>query len=131
ASVYLENLAAPVRGLLLTLGSAVDPSREQTLASPFVLGVAGLSTLALTDLARRQTALPLLAVGSAVVLLPFLHDQFVPLLKARYVMPLVPLIYVAVAVLLVRGMATRASWARIGVASVSVVLLAGLLASLM
>jgi hypothetical protein len=130
-SAYVENLPAPTRGLLLTLASAVDPTREQTLANPFVVGVAGLSGLALVYLAQRKTALPLLAVGSSLLLLPLLHDEFVPPLKARYVMPLVPLVYVAVAVLLARGLTMRVQWVRAAAIGVSAVVLAGLLGSLL
>src|SRR5207248_6088622 len=121
----------PARGLLLTVASAVDPTRPQTIIDPFVLGVGGLSALALLELARRKTALPALAVGSALLLLPLLHDEFMPLLKARYVMPLVPLVYVAVAVFLVRGMLARARWAQAAAACASVLMLTGLLGSLL
>jgi 4-amino-4-deoxy-L-arabinose transferase-like glycosyltransferase len=131
SSAYVANLAAPTRGLLLTLGSAIDPSREQTLASPFVLGVAGLSIVALVALARRTTPLPLLAVGSALVLLPLLNNDFAPLLKARYAMPLVPLVFVAVGVMLARGLAMRTSWIRVAAVSISMALLAGQLGSLL
>ncbi len=82
-SAYVGNLAEPARGLLLTVASAVDPTRPPTILDPFVLAVGGLSALAILVLARRETALPALTVGSALLLLPLLHDEFVPLLKAR------------------------------------------------
>jgi 4-amino-4-deoxy-L-arabinose transferase-like glycosyltransferase len=131
ASAYLENLAEPARGLILTVASSVDPTHLPTVLDPIVLGVAGLGGLALLDLARRRTALPLLMIGAALLLLPLLHDEFVPLLKARYVMPLVPLVYVALAVFLVGGMTARAHWLRVAAASASLAMLAVLLGSLL
>jgi 4-amino-4-deoxy-L-arabinose transferase-like glycosyltransferase len=131
ASVYVANLAEPTRGFLLTAASSVDPTHPPTILDPFVLGVAGLSLLALIDLARRRTMLPLLAVGSALLLLPLLHDEFEPLLKARYLMPLVPLVYVAIAVFLGRGIMARAQWIRAMAIGTALVMMAGLLGSLL
>jgi hypothetical protein len=131
ASGYLENLAAPPHGLALTLASAIDPTRAPTVVEPFVLFVAGLSLLALPYLARRVTALPLLIVLSAMLLLPLLHDDFGPLLKARYTMPLVPLVYVAIGVLLARAAVARGMWPRLAAAGLGVVMMAGMLRSLL
>jgi hypothetical protein len=47
-------------------------------------------------------------VLGALLVLPLIHDDFRPVLKARYTMPLVPLIYVAVAVMLARIVALPA-----------------------
>ncbi len=102
-SVYVQNFWAPVHGLLLTLASAVDATRLPSITDPFVVFVGALSLLALVVVARRVTSLPLLVVLSAVLLLPLVHDKFDPPLKARYLMPLVPLIHVAMAVFLVRA----------------------------
>ncbi len=97
-AAFLQNLAAPVRGLALTLSSALDPVEEHSLTEPFVLLVIGVSLGALIAVARRESALPLLAVLGAMLSLPLLHGSFDPLLKARYIMPLVPLVFVAIGV---------------------------------
>ena len=58
--------------------------------------------MALLYVARRMTLLPILVVVSALLVLPLVHDDFTPLLKARYTMPLIPLVYVAIALFLAR-----------------------------
>ena len=128
--VYLETALAPAHGLLLTLASAVDPIRPPSALAPFVALVGTLSVLALVYLARHGSALPLLVVLSTLSLLPFVHDDFAPLLKARYIMPLVPIVYVAIAVFLVRLAARRTGWLRMLVASVVVLVISGMQASL-
>jgi hypothetical protein len=101
-SVFIENLGAPLHGLLLTLASAVDPTRLPSIVEPFVLFVAVVSLVALVAVARRTSALPALVVLGSLLVLPLIHDDFRPVFKARYMMPLVPLVHVAVAVLLAR-----------------------------
>ena len=116
-SVYVENLDAPVRGIFLSLASSVDPTRLTTVFEPFVLFVATLSLGALLYLAHRVTILPILVVLSAVLLLPFLHDDFDPLFKARYTMPLIPLVFVAIAVLLTRILTSGSRLSRFAAAA--------------
>jgi 4-amino-4-deoxy-L-arabinose transferase-like glycosyltransferase len=128
--VYLQNFLAPWRGLSLTLASTVDPTLPQTILDPFVLFVTGLSAIALLYLARWKSALPLFVVVPALLLLPLIHDDFTPLLKARYTMPLVPLTFVAIAVFLVKIAADRTAWVRLTAASAGVLLIGGTLASL-
>jgi len=129
SSAYLQHFMAPARGLLLTLASAIDPTREPTLLQPFVVFVGLLSVVALVYLARRTTILPLLMVASGMLLLPLVHADFAPLLKARYVMPLVPVTYVAISVLLIDVVARPRSWLRLAAVSAGVLLAAGLLTS--
>jgi len=131
ASVYTENLDAPLRGLLLTISSSVDPVRLPSELEPFVLYVAVLSLVALLDLARRSSILPIFVVLSAMILLPLVHDDFRPLLKARYTMPLVPLVYVAVAVLLARVLTLHAPWPRIVATGTALFMMGGMLTSLL
>jgi hypothetical protein len=128
-SVYVENFWAPLRGLLLTLASAIDPTRLPALTDPFVLFVGGLSLLALVVVARRVTSLPLLVVLSGILCLPLIHDDFDPLLKARYLMPLVPLVHVAMAVFLVR-VARQSAWRHAVALGVALVMLVGSFGSL-
>jgi hypothetical protein len=128
--VYVENLGAPLRGLLLALSSSVDPTRLPSVFEPFVLFVGVLSLVALLSLARRSSALPGLVALSALLVLPLIHDDFAPLFKARYTMPVVPLVYVAVAVLLARTGTLRARIPRIAAAGVALVMMGGMLSSL-
>lgn len=128
---YLDTMLAPWRGLLLTLSSTVDPTREPSVLSPFVLFVGVLTLAGLAYLAWRRSALPALVVGLSMLLLPLVHDDFAPLLKARYIMPLAPLVFVAIAVLLVQGIAQYGSWPRVLAVSMATVLLAGFQAQLM
>ena len=131
SSVYLENAIEPVRGLLLALSSTVDPTRLAPASEPYVLFVAALSLTALLAVARRTTALPLLVVASALLCLPLVHDDFRPLLKARYTMPLIPIVDVALADFLVRVIATGRTWARVAAAGAGLLVLGGALASLL
>lgn len=128
--VYADTALAPARGLLLTLASAVDPTREASVAAPFVLLVGTISVLALAYAARRASALPALVVLSALVVLPLVHDEFAPLLKARYLMPLVPLTFVAIGVFLVRAVCDRAGWPRVVAVGLTALLMTGMQLSL-
>lgn len=135
-AAYLGDLGAPIRGVALALASAVDPLREHALTEPFVVAVAGLCLASLVYAARRASALPLVFMVSALVSLPLLHNQFDPLLKARYTMPLVPLTYAAVGVLLARLLTVPArrplaAAYRLGGAGIWLAMAAGLLGSLL
>jgi 4-amino-4-deoxy-L-arabinose transferase-like glycosyltransferase len=130
-SVYVENADEPVRGLVLALASAVDPTRVPSVSEPYVLFVAALGLTALLAVARRTTALPLLVVASALLLLPLVHDDFKPLLKARYTMPLIPLVDVAIAVFLTRILVTGGRWPRVTAAGAGLLMLCGSLGSLL
>jgi 4-amino-4-deoxy-L-arabinose transferase-like glycosyltransferase len=130
AGVYIENLGAPLQGLMLTLASTIDPTTAPTVGDPFPLFVAGMGLVALLSLARSTSALPLLVTLSAVLLLPFVHDDFTPLLKARYIMPLIPLVYVAVAVLLAGLGASRGYLPRLVSLSVLLLMVGRMLTSL-
>lgn len=66
-----------------------------------------------------------------MLLLPFVHDDFTPLLKARYIMPLVPLIFVAIAVTLVQTLGGRTGWPRVIGVAIGLVLMAGMQVQLM
>ena len=129
--VYVANLGAPLHGLLLALSSSVDPTRLPSVFEPFVLFVGVLSLVALLSLAQRSSALPVLVVLSALLVLPLIHDDFTPLFKSRYTMPLVPLVYVAVAVLLARLWTLPALGAKILAAGAALVMVGGLLTSLL
>jgi 4-amino-4-deoxy-L-arabinose transferase-like glycosyltransferase len=131
ADVYIENIGAPLRGLVLTLSSTVDPTTLPSVSDPFILFITALSLVALLSLARRASALPLLVVVSALLVLPFVHDDFTPLLKARYMMPLVPLVYAAVAVLLARIVALNAYVPRLLGAGTLLLTMGGMATSLL
>ena len=135
-AAYLGDLGAPARGSALSLASAVDPLRVHALTEPFVLAAVGLCLVSLVYVARRASPLPLLFMLFALACLPFLHDDFDPLLKDRYTMPLVPLTYAAVGVLvshlLTRPARHRSAWAyRLGGAGIWLALVTGLLGSLL
>jgi hypothetical protein len=97
---YFRHAPAAARGIVLAVASAVDLVREPTLDNSFVLFAATVCFAALVYAARRASLAPSLVVLSALVCLPLLQDDFDPLLKARYTMPLVPLTYIAVGVLI-------------------------------
>jgi 4-amino-4-deoxy-L-arabinose transferase-like glycosyltransferase len=130
-SVYVENLAAPLSGVLLALASSVDPTRLPSVFEPLVILIASLSLAALLYVARRVTVLPILVVVSALLVLPLMHDDFTPLLKARYTMPVVPVVYVSMALLLVRVFTSGSHAARVTAATAGLLTIGGLLGSLL
>lgn len=135
-AAYPTNLAALLRGLGLTLASAIDPTRETAVTEPFVLLVGAVSLLGLVCLARRASPLPLLVTLSSLALMPLSRDSFAPLLEARYIMPLVPLVYVGVGVLGVQLLAAQPEnrWIavrQVGAAAVAFIMLSGMVASLL
>ena len=91
----------------------------------------GVSLAGLVYLAWWKSSLPALVVFLAMLLLPLVHDDFTPLLKARYIMPLVPLTFVAISVTLVQAIMRFGSWPRVLAVAMTAVLLGGMQAQLM
>lgn len=105
-TVYFQQLAAPLDGLIRALGSAFEPLWPPTPMHVFALAVGLICLWSLVYCARHSSSLPLLVTVSALLLLPLANNDFSPLLKARYIMPLVPLVLVATGIALVGVMNT-------------------------
>lgn len=131
SSAYLENVGAPSHGLLMTLAASIDPTRVPTVFEPFVLFVGALSLAAVVYVARGWTLVPLATTLSAMLVLPLVHDEFDPLFKARYIMPLIPLVYIATAVFLARFISSGRHWQRAAAIGAGLTLAGGTLASLL
>ena len=126
---YLGNAAEPWVGFVLALASAVDPRQAPSVFHPFVLLVAAVAAIGLVYTARRVSMLPLLTVLGSLLLLPLVHDDFLPLLKSRYLMPLLPLTFVTIGVI-GADIFLKARVGRWAVAVVLVTMLSGSLLSL-
>jgi hypothetical protein len=100
---YLPTLGALLLLLARILGGAVDQrgGAGDYLAEPAVILGSALAGVGLVWLARRREPLPLLLVVGFVLLLPLFNSKFRALLAARYLMPIVPLLFAATAAYLV------------------------------
>ncbi|HYU18434.1 MAG TPA: glycosyltransferase family 39 protein [Chloroflexota bacterium] len=121
----LDGLAyvSSVAGFIVLFGQVVGgaaaarPTALAYLADPMVVVSTGLAVASIPLAAREGQPLPLLTVVSALALLPPLNQRWAPILEARYLMPLLPLVVAAMAGLLTRvpspklrrGTACRAS----------------------
>jgi glycosyltransferase AglD len=100
AGSYPAALGAELLLLGRLLGSVVDNRAtpwEFVLDLPLLLGV-GLGLAGLIRLARQGNPLPLLLVVSCLLLLPALNPKFRTLISSRYLMPLAPILFAAIAV---------------------------------
>jgi hypothetical protein len=97
---YPENQAQVLLALARLASSAVDARDDWTdyLADPIVAGYVGLTLGGLVLLARSGAPLPLLLLISSVLVFPMFAARHENLPRAgRYLAPLLPLIYTAVA----------------------------------
>ena len=115
--VYLNNLAHLALSTARLASGAIE-EREATadyLGDPWVLVYPAFALAGLVVAARRGNPILLLALLSAVVLPPLLSGKYKPILDGRYLMPLVPVLFVGVGLAfgaLARVLATRGAASR-------------------
>jgi hypothetical protein len=116
--VYANNLQQLLLSLVRLTGGAIDEREKTTdyVFDPRVLVYGSLALAGLVISARRDKLLPL-AILPAVALPPLLNGKYEPILDGRYLMPLVPLLFIAIAVALLAGteackrsLPPRATW---------------------
>ncbi len=95
-SALPENLANLADGLARATASVVDGQLDVFGIARAAL-VAALILVALISLARNGRPLPLLALVSSLVLMPWLNGSYTDILDMRYTMPLVALLLAGVA----------------------------------
>lgn len=125
---YTLALRLELEGLVRVLAAAIGEGRGDLapLARPGAIGWAILAPLALAWTLRAGSWLPMLVVAPFLLILPLLNAKYEPLFNGRYVMPVVPLVHCAVALLTVafwRRAAGTARWAPVAVGLVIVVVL--------
>ena len=102
---YLPTLGAMLLLLARILGGAIDQRGDPMayLADPVVALACVLAGVAVVWLARRGEPLPLLLALGFLLLLPQLNPKFRTLITSRYLMPIVPLLFAAIAAAVVHG----------------------------
>ena len=115
--VYLDNLEQLALSTARLASGAID-EREAVadyLADPWVLVYPAFALVGLVVAARRGNPVLLLALLPAVLLPPLVSGKYTPILDGRYLMPLVPVLFVGIGlaigalahVLAARGAASR------------------------
>ncbi|MCC7372135.1 MAG: glycosyltransferase family 39 protein [Chloroflexi bacterium] len=98
ASAYTENLGRLTLATSWVLSGAIEKRRfvNETLAQPLLLGYLGLAVASVLWAARRRVWLPLLVCVPYLLALPLLQGKYEPLLNGRYVMPILPLAFASI-----------------------------------
>jgi 4-amino-4-deoxy-L-arabinose transferase-like glycosyltransferase len=112
-SYYLTNFGALVQSLARLLSGTIETDASPARFVYSVLAIAGLVLLA-----RRGGLLLVLAAASIVVVLPYFNPRYGPILSGRYLIPLLPLGFLAIGCVVVasarwvnaRTSARRARW---------------------
>ena len=98
AGAYSENLGRLTLATSWVLSGAIEKRRfvGETLAQPLLLGYLGLAVGSVVWAARRGHWLPLLVAVPYTLALPLLQGKYEPLLNGRYMMPILPLVFASV-----------------------------------
>ena len=125
---YTLALRLELEGLVRVLAGAIGEGRGDLapLARPGAIAWAILTPLALAWTVRAGVWLPLVVVAPFLLILPMLNSKYEPLLNGRYLMPIVPLVQSAVALLAVavwRRAAGASRWAMVAVGLIVVLVL--------
>lgn len=101
--LYMQRAGLLLLGLFQSLGGAVDldASPAELLLDPGLWPIALLAAAGVVWQWRRGNPLPGLLVVSALVILPLINGKYNLVPNGRYLAPLLPLLYGAVAALLV------------------------------
>jgi 4-amino-4-deoxy-L-arabinose transferase-like glycosyltransferase len=112
--LYLERLGLLLLGLFQSLGGAVDleTGPAELLLDPALWPIAALAVAGVIWQWRRDNPLPALLLLSTVAILPLINGKYNLVPNGRYLAPLLPVLYAAVAALVVDGLR---SISRVGV----------------
>jgi hypothetical protein len=107
AATYAQNQVTHGRMLLRYLGGAVD-ARDSYLFDPVIWASTTVAIAGLVTAARRGAALPLFMTVSSIIIMPYFNDRkYVPISDGRYLMPILPLVFVGVGTLAAALWASR------------------------
>ncbi|MCC7368441.1 MAG: glycosyltransferase family 39 protein [Chloroflexi bacterium] len=91
-SAYLTNVDALVESLSRLVSGTIDEAGNPAAPLYLLIGVVGVVLLA-----RRGAWLPLLFCLSGALVLPYFNPRYGPILSGRYLIPLLPFLYIGVA----------------------------------
>jgi hypothetical protein len=111
ADNYVENMGRLTLATSWVLSGAIEKRRfvNETLARPLLLAYLGLAIGSVLWAARRRHWLPLLVSVPYLLILPLLQGKYEPVLNGRYVMPVLPLVFASIGVVVADGMAALRS----------------------
>lgn len=92
-STYSANLSALIESLGRIASGTIDAAGSLASVAYLVLAAAGLVLLV-----RRGNVLPLAVCLSAIVVMPYFNPRYGPILSGRYLIPLLPYLYLGIAV---------------------------------
>jgi hypothetical protein len=103
---YLENLGRLTLASSWVLSGAIEKRRfvNETLARPLLLAYLGLAVGSVLWAARRRYWLPLLVAVPYLLSLPLLQGKYEPILNGRYVMPILPLVFASIGLVVADGL---------------------------
>jgi hypothetical protein len=113
SATYGENLGRLTLATSWVLSGAIEKRRfvGETLMRPLLLAYLGLAVGSVAWAARRRAWLPLLVSVPYLLALPLLQGKYEPVLNGRYVMPILPLVFAAIGLVVADGMrAVRIRW---------------------
>jgi hypothetical protein len=108
AGNYPENLGRLTLATSWVLTGAIEKRRfvGETIGQPMLLAYLGLAVGSVVWAARRGRWLPLLVAGPYLLALPLLQGKYEPMLNGRYVMPILPLVYASIGLVVGDAVAT-------------------------
>ncbi len=100
--VYVNNLEQLLLSAARLASGAIEEreSAADFLRDPWVLAYSLLAVVGLAVAARRGNPLLLVALAPALLLPPLLSGKYKPILDGRYLMPLVPVLFVGIGIAL-------------------------------
>lgn len=110
---YAENIGRLTLATSWVLSGAIEKRRfvNETLARPLLLAYLGLAVGSVLWAARRRYWLPLLVAVPYLLILPMLQGKYEPILNGRYVMPVLPLVFASIGLVVADGIAAvRRRW---------------------
>jgi hypothetical protein len=112
-ATYAENLGRLTLATSCVLSGAIEKRRfvGETLARPLLLAYLALAVGAVAWAARQRSWLPVLVSVPYLLALPLLQGKYEPILNGRYVMPILPLVFASIGLVVADAMAgLRARW---------------------
>jgi 4-amino-4-deoxy-L-arabinose transferase-like glycosyltransferase len=124
--VYANNLQQLLLSVARLSSGAIDEREDPSdyLRDPGVLAYGALALVGLLVVGCRRLLLPL-SLLPAIFLPPVLNGKYEPILDGRYLMPLVPLLFVAIGLALRTGLDALEGRPLVGSARLAAALLAG------
>ena len=109
---YVENVTRLTLATSWILSGAIDKRRfvGETLADPPLLGYLGLAIGSVAYAAWRGRWLPLLVTLPYLAILPLLQPKYEPILNGRYVVPVLPLVFASIGLVVSDGWQALRHW---------------------